>query len=325
MIDPEAGALEGLARGRDRSKAHDRRVHAGNRGRHDPRKGLGAVECAVRSEEQRRRAVIETARVARGDAACLGRERRCEAGQFFEGRVWARMFVGAHRRAPAGPSGHFDRHDFIVEDAVADGLSRAPLALEREGVLRRSRDPVLAGDLLGRHAERDRPCLGHPGVREAPPDGGVGDRGRPAVPRGPRFEHHVWRAGHALHAAGHEHVAFVRPDSLRGDRDRAKAGSAQPVHRLSRDFPWQPGQQDGHPSNVPVVFASLIRAPENYVVDARGIDRGPFDRGTDGNRREVIGAHIGERSPSPPDGGSDRRQDHRVSHVRRSLRFLLSS
>src|SRR5206468_12964076 len=124
------------------------------------------------------------------------------------------------------------RNELIGEHARLERRVGPALALDGEGILLGARDLVALSHHLGRLAERNRPTLLEPGIREAPSHGRVRGLGGPAAPRLARFERYVGRARHVLHAARDEHRSLVRFDRLSGARHRLEARAAQPVHRL---------------------------------------------------------------------------------------------
>src|SRR5207247_11066729 len=104
----------------------------------------------------------------------------------------------------------------------------------------------------------------------------------------------------------------ISPRRLHG-LDRAPDGleprTAQPVHCLPRDLDGQPRQEQGHAGDVAVVLARLVRAPEDDVVDAGGVDPGPLDDGPHWDRRQVVSAYGRQRPPVPPNRRTVRRTD----------------
>ena len=76
----------------------------------------------------------------------------------------------------------------------------------------------------------------HPRVDETPANRAISDVGRSAVPGSTPLQHHVRRPGHALHASRQEEVALAGPNGVGRGGHRLKAGSAETVHRLTRDL-----------------------------------------------------------------------------------------
>ena len=123
----------------------------------------------------------------------------------------------------------------------------------------------------------------------------------------------VGRAGHRLHAAGHEHVAVADHDRVGGRVDRLEAGAAQPVDGLAGDLDGEAGQQAGHARHVAVVLAGLVGAAEDHVVDAGGVDAGLGHSGPDGQRGQVVGAHGAQRAAVAADGRAHGGDDPRLA------------
>src|SRR5207237_1080838 len=81
----------------------------------------------------------------------------------------------------------------------------AAWALDGEGILLGVRDLVALRDQLGRLAQRDRPVLFEPGIREPPSNGRVRGLRSLAAPRFARFEGYVGRARHVFDPARDEY------------------------------------------------------------------------------------------------------------------------
>src|ERR1043166_277591 len=84
-------------------------------------------------------------------------------------------------------------------------------------------------------------------------------------------------------------------------------------------------QQRARPRPVAVVFARLIGAAQNDVVDARRVDARSLHDRLDGNGRESIGAAAGERPAVLPDGRSQCRTDVRLAIAHTDLYRLHSA
>ena len=153
VVDREAGLLEQLLHRRDRADAHHLGPDAGDGVAEDPRPRLqpGLLGGVGGGEHDRRRAVVEAAGVAGGDAAVLPERRPKLRQRLGGGRL--RVLVGGEADRLAFHL-DLDRHDLAGEAALLDRRRRAGLALERERVLR------LAGDLVlgSRRSRRSRPC-----------------------------------------------------------------------------------------------------------------------------------------------------------------------
>src|SRR5690606_3899838 len=95
-------------------------------------------------------------------------------------------------------------------------------------------------------------------------------------------------------------------DGAGGDADGVEAGAAQAVDGGGGDFHGQARQQHGHAGDVAVVFAGLVGAAVDQVVDLGPVDvRIARHQCLDRQRREVVGANAGERSAVAAEGGAD--------------------
>jgi hypothetical protein len=121
-------------------------------------------------------------------------------------------------------------------------------------------------------------------------------------------------AADRLDAASDEHVAFTGFDRLRGTRHGLEPRTAQPIHRLARDFDRQPCEQQRHAGHVAVVFAGLVGAAQNHVVDARRIDARALHDRLDGDGGQIVGAHLREAAAVLADGRPQRGVDQGVGH-----------
>jgi hypothetical protein len=69
--------------------------------------------------------------------------------------------------------------------------------------------------------------------------------------------------------------------------------------------------------STPIIFAGLVGAAEKDFVEPCPVDlRIARDQGPDRRRREVVGAHLGERPGITTDGGARRIADEDLSHRR---------
>jgi hypothetical protein len=174
---------------------------------------------------------------------------------------------------------------------------------------------VALGDVLGRFAHRlGRVALRHPRVDEPPAERRVEHRLLSArQPRG-GLRHHPRRAAHRLDAAGQIEVALPEPQGARGLVDRLEAGSAEPVHGHAGDLDRQSGEQRGHPGDVAVVLAGLVRGSEVDVDDLARIDARALDGAGDRERPEIVGTDAGERAAMAPHRRAHGVDDQRLGH-----------
>ena len=311
-LDP--GALEGLARGRYRADAHDRRIDPRHRGRNDPGQGLEAelVGPSGLDQEHRRRPVVYARSVSGCDGPAVA-ECRAEPGQRLGGRVGPGMLVARHDDGLALPLGDLDRHDLGVEPARLDGRDRLSLRVEGERVLALTRDVPTFGHVLGRLAHRVRVMRrSQPRIDEPPAQGAVVELARAAVPGGLWLGHDVRRPGHRLDTAADEHVAVVDLNGMRGRVDRLEPAPAQPVDGQPGDLDREAGQQQGHSGDVAVVFAGLVGAAEDDVFDQGRVDPGPIDHRAQHGRGEVVRSNRVKSPAVPTDRRSGGRDDPRI-------------
>ena len=76
----------------------------------------------------------------------------------------------------------------------------------------------------------------------------------------------------------------------------------------------RPASSAAQARDVAVVLARLVGAAEPDVLDLRPGDAGALDRGGDGERREVVGPHVGEPAAVAADGRPHGGEDHRATH-----------
>ena len=218
------------------------------------------------------------------------------------------MFVGGSDGYLAFSRGEGDRRDI----GGMPGCVVAQLAAECETVLICPRYSHLRRHILG--------CLGHrvdaigagdPLMDKTPADGAVMDFG--AARKGAvGLRHNEGRPAHALDAACNHQ--FRRPAGNRpGTEDHGvKSTGTEPVDRQGRHRRGQAGQQHRHAGDVAVVFARLIGATKNHLVDRQVIAR---QHGVDHMGCHVIRPHRRECSAIPPDGRALAPANENLGHV----------
>src|SRR5439155_6745659 len=112
-----------------------------------------------------------------------------------------------------------------------------------------------------------------------------------------------------------EYVALTGLDRLRCAGGRLESRAAQPGHRLAGNLHRKARGQQPHPSHVAIVFARLIGAAEDHVVDGEGVDTGALHDRHDGNRGKIIRAHTGQGPAVFADGCTERRTDVCFGHL----------
>ena len=330
IVDAEAEADHQLLGGRRRPDPHDPRRDprrraaeiARNRGEPVLRRRLGG------GEDQRRGAIVDAGGISRRHASAVA-ERRRQPGERVD-RRGARMFVARHNRRVAFALGDRHRRDLLRQPTVVLRPRRLGLRTEGEGVLIGPADRELLGDVLGRLGHRIDAVLGfHRRVDEAPADRRVVDLGvarKGALGLG----HDEWRARHAFDAAGDHQLGLASPDRPRRSDDGVHAGAAQPVDRRSANADRQPGQQQRHAGDVAIVFARLVGAAKDDVVDRLPVDAGvSAHQGLEGSGREIVGAHRRQGAAEPADRRANVVADEDFAHFthpgRRGRRPALQS
>src|SRR5207237_5874453 len=131
---------------------------------------------------------------------------------------------------------------------------------------------VLAG--LAHRLERE--LLFQAWVRKAPAERGVVDRSVAAGKSVLRFAENERSAAHRLDSPGDVEVAFAGRNGMASGDDRGESRSAESVDGHAWNRLGQARQQQGHPSDVPVVFSRLVGGAEVDVLDLGGFDAGPL-------------------------------------------------
>ena len=186
-------------------------------------------------------------------------------------RVRPRTLVGVHGHRLALRLGHVERDDLVVEAAGLGGGHRAPVRLEREGVLVLARDPVALGHVLARLAHR----LGRVA---APPCAGSTKRQPSVVSTSSTLPRGKPRSGLSV-TNGARDIDSTPPASTRSASPRRSwrlpctAASRPEAQRRLTVTPGhldrQAGEQAGHARDVAVVLARLVGAAHVDLVDAR--------------------------------------------------------
>jgi hypothetical protein len=121
-------------------------------------------------------------------------------------------------------------------------------------------------------------------------------------------------AGHAFDSAGDEQLSFAGPNRVRGRGYSLEPGPAEPVHCLTRYLYRQAGEQQRHAGYVPVVFACLIGAAQNDIVNVVERKEASLDQGPNGCGCQVIRADIRQRAAGAPYWGTHGGGDEGVRH-----------
>ena len=276
----------------------------------------------ARGDDQRRGAVVDAGGVARRHAAALAHD-AAKPGQRFEGRVGARVLI----RLDAGHAPFaildLDRDDFLPERPFRLGRRGALLRAQRERVLVGARNLIFVGDVLGRLRHRiDAVKLLHRRIDEAPADGGVENVRRP-LKRRLSLAHDERGAGHQFGAAGDRELNLARLDPPRRRGDRLHARGAKAVDGCARNGLGQAGEQERHAREIAVVLARLVGAAEKDLVELLAEAGMAAHELADRRRREIVGAHAGQRAAVAADRRAHIVADEGLGHGRGSRRFDL--
>src|SRR5947209_3396482 len=160
VVDLQVGTGQGLPDRRNRAVEHDRRVRARDTRGHETRARLQLQRPRLlrRGHEDSARAVIDSARVASGDAT-IGLERRRERGELLHGGRATRMLVRVEHLLVAALIEHGDRFDLLLEAAFVDRPDRLAVGPEGELVHLPPRDLVLVRDEVGGDALLNDPVF----------------------------------------------------------------------------------------------------------------------------------------------------------------------
>ena len=79
--------------------------------------------------------------------------------------------------------------------------------------------------------------------------------------------------------------------------DRLEPGAAQAVDRQPADLDREAGEEQGHPRDVAVVLAGLVRAAEDDVLDERRVHAGAIHEGAQDGGGEIVGADTASAPP----------------------------
>ena len=194
VVDAEAGAFEGQARGRYRAQAHQLGVHAGVGVGHQPSQRLepARLDGGAGGQNHGRCGVVQTRGVA-GRHRTVLLESRLHGRQLLQGHIAAHMLVSVEDHS-ALARGHGDGDDLALEPAFGDGAGRALLTGHRQRVLHVARDAGTRRNVLGRDAHVD-------GMERV--------------------------VQHAEHVVGHGRIAHACPPSARQAAGRARGSSTR--------------------------------------------------------------------------------------------------
>ncbi|MCY1505121.1 hypothetical protein D9M68_393180 [compost metagenome] len=272
-----------------------------------------AFDRAARGKNERGCAVVDAGCIA-GRHRADGAEWRRQAGKLFDGRL-ARVFVVLDaRRLALAPLDRI-RGDFASETPALLCRRRAGLAAQRKAVLVFARDGKLGRDVFGGLRHGVDAVLGfHDWIDEAPAYRRVMDFGA-ALERALGLGHDEGRARHAFDAAGDDNLGFTQPDRAGGVADGVQPGTAKPVDRRSGYRFGQPREQGSHARDVAVVFACLVGAAKNNLIDRLSRNgRNARQRLADHVGRKIVRARARQRAAIATDGRADAADDIGFTH-----------
>src|SRR5215217_2283764 len=128
----------------------------------------------------------------------------------------------------------------------------------------------------------------HLRVDESPSQGSVVHRGVAGGERALRLRDCPGGAAHGLDTPTDVHIGLTQHHSARGLGDSFQPRTAQAVHGNPADSLGETGQEQGHPGDVAVVFAGLVRAPEVDILDLRWGHAAPLHEGFEDCGAEVV-------------------------------------
>ena len=253
----EPGLLERLLRRRDRAEAHELRLDARVRERHEPhaRLELELRGGLLRGEERRGGAVGQPRRVPGGHATG-GAERRPQLGEPLERRVGAEELVAlGDRPAVVREDGH--RDDVLVHDAVVPGARR--LLLRAQTANASAASFVSSGKASCRFSA------------VWPMTAADSSTIRSETKRGLKSTSVAHRVvAHVLDAADEDDVGGAHRDLSRSGGGGGERAGAHAVDGEARNGLRQPGEQRDVATEGQALVADLRRRGEHDVVDPLG-------------------------------------------------------
>ena len=123
----------------------------------------------------------------------------------------------------------------------------------------------------------------------------------------------VRRAAHALHAAGDDGVRLPELDRLRGQHDRLEARAACLVHREASDLLRDTRlERRDAPGVEPQAGGEHVT--EDHLLHVTGLEAGPPHGIPHGDRSELRGRELCERTAERADRGAGRADDDWTCH-----------
>ena len=146
-------------------------------------------------------------------------------------------------------------------------------------------------------------------VHKAPPDGGVDEFAIAALKAALRLQGDEWCAAHALNATSNDHLGIANGNGVRGGGECLQARAAESIHRLPRNLNGVAGNEERHARDVAIVFAGLVSAAQDHIVDVGGVDAASGNDRFKHRGGEVVGANASECTAVATEGGAQRLND----------------
>ena len=150
-------------------------------------------------------------------------------------------------------------------------------------------------------------------VPEAVVDHGVDGDSVAHAEAAARLREQVGGVGHRFHAAGDDDVGVAGLDGLRGERDGAKARSADHVDGDGADLGREATEDRGLARGI-LSEARGDDVAHDALVDLAGLELRSLDGFADGDCTEACCGDVGERTLKLAHRGSDARDDHDLIH-----------
>ena len=233
---------------------------------------------------------------------------RRQLAEAFDCRLSTRVLIAIHdHRIRPGQS---DRGNLALEVAGVDRRFRLPLALQGEAV------GFIAGDAVV--LRQDFSSLAHDQVRERTLEAvavhRVDEREIPhaMAPAGIRRLDQIRHPAHRLDAAGEDDLRFAEHDRLGAGHEGLQSRRACFVDGLRRRGVRKPGSMPDLPGGIRT-GSSLTAVAHPGVLDIRWGQTRTRDRRARGDRSELRGVQVAERTAVFPDGRTRSAEDDDVT------------
>ena len=85
---------------------------------------------------------------------------------------------------------------------------------------------------------------------------------------------------------------------------------------MSGNVDGEAGKERRHARDVPIVLARLVRAAEDHIIQASGIEGDAIDRAAHSDGGEIVGANVSESAARTPDWRANGGNDEGIAHSR---------